>query len=61
VIDQVDRLIALAQLGRRMREAQREYFKKREAHALVTAKRLEADFDHAVRDILDTTTEEKLL
>lgn len=43
----------LADLGRRMREAQRAYFREKEAGKLEESKRLEREFDAAVKDVLD--------
>lgn len=50
-------LTELAELGKKMRVSQQEYFRTRSSIALTEAKRLERDFDKAVNDIIKPAIE----
>ena len=50
--DEIERLRAALDLGLRMQEAQKAYFKGRTKDALVAAKALEAEFMHRARALL---------
>lgn len=47
----------LAELGKKMREKQSEYFRTRSSIALTESKKLERDFDKAVKDIVNPEPE----